>query len=76
VRVVAIGAGVDTSLRVGDIVESCESSGSGNMFMFVSTLDDLRYCQPQALARKWSAIDSYRLRARRLGNVLIATVRP
>jgi len=76
VRVVAIGAGVDTSLRVGDIVESCESSGSGTTFMVVSTLDDLRYCQPQALAKKWSAIDSYRLRARRLGSFLIATVQP
>lgn len=74
VRVVAIGAGVNTSLRVGDIVESCESSGSGTAFMVVSTLDDLQYCQPQTLAKKWSAVDSYRLRARRLGSFLIATV--
>jgi hypothetical protein len=74
VRVVAIGAGVNTSLRVGDIVESCESSGSGTMFMVVSTLDDLQYCQPQTLAKKWSAMDSYRLRARRLESFLIATV--
>ncbi len=74
VRVVAIGAGVSTSLRVGDIVESCESSGSGTAFMVVSTLDDLQYCQPQTLAKKWSAIDSYRLRARRLEGVLIATI--